>query len=44
MGVVGNRINYESFNKKRSLPYKLRIDDFAAAMQDELRTNWIYRA
>ncbi len=34
MGVVGNRINYESFNKKRSLPYKLRIADFAAAMQD----------
>ena len=34
MGVVSNRINSGSFNKKRSLPYKLRIDDFASAMQD----------
>ena len=34
MAVTRNRLVWKSFNEKATLPYELRIADFASAMQD----------
>lgn len=34
MAVTRNAINPKALNKKATLPYELRVDDFASAMQD----------